>query len=101
MESMRLPPLNYRSLLILYGASTLALLPFAVAYAYAYNHGSWHQSTVLPVFFAAGVAAALLVWARLEPRLLAAQPPALNLNAVASEVLFVSLMATATSVCVF
>ncbi len=97
---MRLPPLNYRSLLILYGASVITMLPFAIVYVYVHEH-DWHQSSVAPVLFAVSVACALIVWARLEPSLLAHQPPTVNLNAMAPEKVFGVVLATSVAAVVF
>ncbi|MGH7813855.1 MAG: hypothetical protein ACREQI_07620 [Candidatus Binataceae bacterium] len=100
---MRLSPLNYRSLLILYGVCAAVLFAFAGVYVYAHHHG-W--TGALPILLIAGVGTALIVWARLEPRLLAAQPAQGDLNVVnlvVPEVVFAGVMATtaAVSVAVF
>jgi hypothetical protein len=97
---MFLPPLNYRSLLILYGAAAATLLPFAVIGGYVHNQ-DWSQGAVLPVLFAAGIAVALFVWGRLEPRLLAHQPPEENLGAVAPEIIFSSVFVTSVAITIF
>lgn len=76
---MRLSPLNYRSLFLLYGISAIVLVPFGGAYAYASTHG-WDRSHALLVCLVSGVGVAVLVWAKLEPRLLAAQPAKVNLK---------------------
>jgi hypothetical protein len=79
MAYMRLSPLSYRSLFVLYGASAIVLLPFGGVYAYARTHG-WDRNSALLVCLISGVAVALLVWSRLEPRLLASQPIKIDLN---------------------
>lgn len=74
---MRFSPLNYRSLAILYGLSAIVLLPFGIVYAYAVIHG-WNRDHALIICLAVGVLTDLLLWSRLEPRLLAAQPGVVN-----------------------
>lgn len=74
---MRLPLLSYRALLILYGASVLVLLPFGAAYAYARLHGA-NRTASLMVCLILGVAAALSLWAWLEPRLISPRAPKMN-----------------------
>jgi hypothetical protein len=69
---MRLSPLNYRSLFILYGLSVLSLMPFGGFYAYATIHG-WNRNHVLLICLISGVSVALMLWSLLEPGLLAAQ----------------------------
>ena len=69
---MRFSPLNYRSLFILYGLSALVLIPFGAVYAFATIHG-WNRNLALIICLISGASVALLLWSRLEPRLLAAQ----------------------------
>lgn len=79
---MRLSPLNYRSLFILYGLSVVVLLPFGALYAYLEIHG-WNRDYALIVCLMFGVLAALSLWSRIEPRLLATQLGMVNLDPIA------------------
>jgi hypothetical protein len=68
MDSKRLPSHSYRLLLVLYGASAVALVPFGLLYAYAVENGRT-QPVVFWACLGIGILAALIVWANLESRL--------------------------------
>jgi hypothetical protein len=68
MDSRHLPPLNHRSLLILYGASALILIPFGFLFAFAVQHGR-DRTVSFVACLALGVVVALVVWTRLERKI--------------------------------
>jgi hypothetical protein len=91
MDSLRLPSLNHRSLLILYGSSVVTLLPFGFLYAYAVGHGLSH-SVAFWACLSVGLLASLIVWSRLEHVMLdpARQAFTANVNVFVSSVVFQS-----------
>lgn len=65
---MRLSQHSHRSLILLYGASALALAPFGILYATAVRHG-WDRNGVLLPLLIVGLACAITTWSAIEHRL--------------------------------
>jgi hypothetical protein len=87
MGSLYSSRLSHRSLFLLYGASALTLLVFGLIYAYAHRRG-WNHSYA--VFLGGGVIAALLVWSRVESRLLVTTVVTMNYDSLITSALSVN-----------